>query len=122
MEALREVWQVAPLPAGRARSREQGSCKPAANANRAVRAPEIHSRSCGSSGRISRKGGAMSTGRALLAILACALITGEAGAQTMPRATFHSVGRGAPMLETLPSRSDLPRRQPDLSNYLLERT
>ena len=59
-------------------------------------------------------------------LLACTLIsepiTEQAGAQTLPRTDFHSVGRGAPMLETLPSRSDLPRRQPDLSNYLLEST
>ena len=64
----------------------------------------------------------MAKALALLAILACTQITAEAGAQTMPRPDFHSIGRGAPMLETLPSRSDLPRRQPDLSNYLLERT
>jgi hypothetical protein len=57
-----------------------------------------------------------------IALLAWAPIAEEASAQTLPQTAFHSVGRGASMLETLPSRSDLPRRQPDLSNYLLERT
>ena len=60
----------------------------------------------------------MSKGLALCAILACALTTAEVDAQTLPATDFHSVGRGVPMLEALPSRSDLPAGQPDLSNYL----
>jgi hypothetical protein len=64
----------------------------------------------------------MSKGLALLAMLAGVLIAAHSRAQTVPRMSFRSVGRGAPMLETLPSRSDLPRRQPDLSNYLLQHT
>lgn len=43
-------------------------------------------------------------------------------AQEIPDIKFESVGRGAPMLPALPSRSHLPITQPELSNYLLEET
>ena len=45
-----------------------------------------------------------------------------ASAQTIPDIGFESVGRGAPLLVTLPSREDLPRTQPELSGFLLEET
>jgi hypothetical protein len=64
----------------------------------------------------------VSRGMTRFASIAFMLMINAAAAQTMPGAGFHSVGRGAPMLETLPSLSDLPRTQPELSNYLLERT
>ena len=54
--------------------------------------------------------------------LTSVLVVSIAVAQVMPNAGFKSVGRGAPMRETLPSLSDLPRSQPELSNYLVERT
>ena len=60
--------------------------------------------------------------KATIGAVAAALIIHTAGAQVVPDNGFQSVGRGAPMLEILPSLSDLPRKQPELSNYLLERT
>jgi hypothetical protein len=60
--------------------------------------------------------------KAGIGAVAAALIIHTAGAQVVPDNGFQSVGRGAPMLETLPSLSDLPRKQPELSSYLLERT
>jgi hypothetical protein len=50
------------------------------------------------------------------------LIIGPAHAQKLPDIGFRSVGRGAPMRAALPSRSDLPRTQPELSSYLREKT
>ena len=54
--------------------------------------------------------------------IASVLVVKLAGAQIVPDIGFQSVGRSAPMLETLPSLADLPRSQPELSDFLLERT
>jgi hypothetical protein len=53
---------------------------------------------------------------------AFAFFIGVTSAQLVPDIGFRSVGRGAPMVQALPSMSDLPRTQPELSNYLRERT
>jgi hypothetical protein len=53
---------------------------------------------------------------------AAAFLGGVTCAQVVPDIGFRSVGRGAPMAQTLPSLADLPRTQPELSNYLLQRT
>ncbi len=53
---------------------------------------------------------------------AAAITVGTLEAQVVPDIGFRSVGRGAPMAQTLPSMADLPRTQPELSNYLLQRT
>ena len=46
--------------------------------------------------------------RASIAV-ACALLAGAGTAQVVPDIGFRSVGRGAPLVQTLPSMADLPR-------------
>jgi hypothetical protein len=55
-------------------------------------------------------------------VVGSVLLCCVAGAQQVPDIGFRSVGRGAAMRQTLPSLSDLPRAQPALSDYLLEKT
>src|SRR5688572_8206964 len=54
--------------------------------------------------------------------VASALLAAATAAQVVPDVGFRSAGRGAPMVQTLPSMADLPRTQPALSDYLRERT
>jgi hypothetical protein len=57
--------------------------------------------------------------KSLALALSLALVTQHSIAQQQPGLGFTSVGRGAPMLQRLPSRNELPTTQPELSNFLL---
>jgi hypothetical protein len=52
----------------------------------------------------------------------CLIVSTSTQAQHIPDIGFESVGRGAPLLVTLPSTSDIPPNQPEQSEFFLNET